>query len=54
MAMAFEKLMSKSESGTPTQISSIANLFSSHPDTQSRIERVNKRAAEEGFTRPEK
>ena len=54
MAMAFEKLMSKSESGTPTQISSIANLFSSHPDTQSRIDRVNKKAAEEGFTRPEK
>ncbi len=54
MAMAFEKLMSKSESGTPTQISSIANLFSSHPDTQSRIDRVNKKAAGEGFTRPEK
>lgn len=54
MAMAFEKLMSKSESGTPTQVSSIANLFSSHPDTQSRIDRVNKKAAGEGFTRPEK
>ena len=54
MAMAFEKLMSKSSTGTPTQVSSIANLFSSHPDTQSRIDRVNKRAAEEGFTKPEK
>ena len=53
IAMAFEKLMSKSASGTPTQVSSIANLFSSHPDTQSRIDRVNKRAAEEGFTKPQ-
>ena len=54
MAMAFEKLMSKSETGTPTQISSVANLFSSHPDTQSRIDRVNKKAEADGFTRPEK
>ena len=54
MAMAFEKLMSKSESGTTAQVSSIANLFSSHPDTQSRIDRVNKKAAADGYTRPEK
>jgi putative metalloprotease len=54
MAMAFEKLMEKSQSGTPAQISSIANLFSSHPDTQSRIDRVNKRASAEGYTRPAK
>ena len=46
--------MDKSQSGTPTQVSSIANLFSSHPDTQSRIDRVTKRATEEGFTRPTK
>ena len=54
MAMAFEKLMSKSASGTPAQVSSVANLFSSHPDTASRIERVSKRAASEGYTRPAK
>ena len=54
MAMAFEKLMDKGQSGTPTQISSVANLFSSHPDTQSRIDRVNKKATADGFTRPEK
>lgn len=54
MALAFEKLMSKSESGTPAQITSIANLFSSHPDTQSRIDRVSQKATADGFTRPEK
>ena len=54
MAMAFEKLMDKSQSGTSAQVSSIANLFSSHPDTQSRIDRVNKKATADGFTRPEK
>ncbi len=54
MALAFEKLMDKSQSGTSAQVSSIANLFSSHPDTQSRIDRVNKKAAAEGFTRPTK
>lgn len=52
MAMAFEQLMAKSGSGTATQASSIQQLFSSHPDTQSRIDRVNKKAAKEGFTRP--
>lgn len=54
MAMAFEKLMDKSQSGTSAQVTSIANLFSSHPDTQSRIDRVNKKATADGFTRPEK
>lgn len=54
MALAFEKLMDKSQSGTSAQVTSIANLFSSHPDTQSRIDRVNKKAAAEGFTRPTK
>jgi putative metalloprotease len=54
MALAFEKLMDKSQSGTSAQVTSIANLFSSHPDTQSRIDRVNKKAAAEGFSRPTK
>ena len=54
MALAFEKLMDKSQSGTSAQVTSIANLFSSHPDTQSRIDRVNKKASAEGFTRPTK
>ena len=54
MAMAFEKLMDKSQNGTPSQVSSVANLFSSHPDTQSRIDRVNKKASADGYTRPTK
>ena len=54
MALAFEKLLDKSTSGTAAQVSSIANLFSSHPDTQSRIDRVTKKAAADGFTRPAK
>ena len=54
MAMAFEKLLDKSQNGTSTQVSSIANLFSSHPDTQSRIDRVNKKASADGYTRPGK
>ena len=54
MAMAFEKLMDKSQNGTPAQVSSVANLFSSHPDTQSRIDRVNKKASADGYTRPTK
>ena len=54
MALAFEKLLSKSQTGTSTQVSSIANLFSSHPDTQSRIDRVVKKATADGYTRPGK
>ncbi len=54
LAMAFEKLMSTSQNGTPTQVSSIANLFSSHPDTQSRINSVTKKAESDGYTRPAK
>lgn len=54
MALAFEKLLDKSQNGTSAQVTSIANLFSSHPDTQSRIDRVDKKASADGFTRPAK
>lgn len=54
MANAFERLMATSGSGTQTQVSSIQQLFSSHPDTASRIERVNKKAAKDGYTKPGK
>lgn len=54
MAMAFEQLQKTSGEGTAIQASSIANLFSSHPDTASRIERVNKKAAKDGYTKPGK
>lgn len=53
MAMAFENLQSASE-GTATQVAAITEMFSSHPDTASRIERVSKKCAADGFTRPEK
>ena len=50
MAMAFEKLQSASGStGTSSQV---AQMFSSHPDTASRIERVSKKATKDGYTRP--
>lgn len=54
MSSAFEQLLRTSDSGTQTQISSIQQLFSSHPDTASRIERVNKKAAKDGYTKPVK
>jgi len=49
MGMAFEKLMSQSNSGNS---SAVAQMFSSHPDTASRIERVAKKAAADGYTKP--
>lgn len=51
IAKAFEKLQAASgESGM--QGSSLANLFSSHPDTATRIKRVSERATKDGFVRP--
>ena len=47
-------VMDKSQNGRPAQVSSVANLFSSHPDTQSRIDRGNKKASADGYTRPTK
>jgi len=50
MGMAFEKLMSgSSESGSS---SAAAQMFSSHPDTESRVQRVAKKATADGYTRP--
>ena len=50
MAMAFEKL--QSASGSPATSNQVAQMFSSHPDTASRIERVAKKATKDGYTRP--
>ncbi len=47
MAMAFEKLGSASSKST-----ALTKMFSSHPDTQKRIERMSKRATKEGYKRP--
>lgn len=51
MAMAFEKLksMETTVSGAKKLIN---NIFSDHPDTDKRIERMSKRAIADGFTRP--
>ena len=49
MVMAFEKFLNM-ESGA--QSSYINKMFSSHPDTKSRIEAMTKRCNKDGFTRP--
>ena len=49
MAMAFEKL-GGSETGKQ---STISKMFSSHPDTKKRIEKMSKRAEKDGYTKPE-
>ena len=50
MAMSFEKLQSLAGSGSQGGL--VSNLFSSHPDTAARIERMSARAAKEGYKRP--
>jgi len=50
MAAAFEKLSSLS--GSAVYSSAVTKLFSSHPDTAKRIERMSKRATEDGYERP--
>ena len=51
MAMSFEKLKKVSE-GSSAQSSSVQKLFSSHPDTDTRIKRMSERATAEGYKRP--
>jgi len=50
MGLAFEKLMSQSSNSSTS--SSVAQMFSSHPDTASRVERVAKKAKADGYNRP--
>ena len=50
MAMAFEKL--QSAAGSSATANEVAQMFSSHPDTASRIERVAKKSTKDGYTRP--
>ncbi len=50
MIMSFEKLQSM-EGGKSN--SYIQKMFSSHPETKERIERLTKRAAKDGIARPE-
>ena len=54
MVQAFEKLQSASgaeASGTST-LGSVANLFSTHPDTATRIKTISKLCERDGFERP--
>jgi putative metalloprotease len=52
LVMSFEKMQAMSaSSGTSNAIS---NLFSSHPDTAKRIERISQRCVTDGFNRPTK
>ena len=53
MAMSFEKLKQVS-GGSGSQASSVQKLFSSHPDTDTRIQRMTERATAEGYPRPAK
>ncbi len=52
MVMAFEKMM-KMEQEAGAQSSYVQKMFSSHPETKSRIEAMTKRCNEDGFSRPE-
>ncbi len=50
MALSFEKL--KALQGEAGSNSKLNQLFSSHPDLDTRIKRMSERATKEGFTRP--
>ncbi|MCD7970907.1 MAG: M48 family metallopeptidase [Alistipes sp.] len=50
LAMAFEKL-EQLDSGARS--SSVQKLFSSHPDTQNRVDRIARRATQDGYVNPE-
>lgn len=52
MVMSFEKMQALSEGGNTSGL--VSNLFSSHPDTQTRIERISQRCIDDGFNRPAK
>lgn len=51
MAYAFQKLLGESNAGS-AQAGRVAEMFSSHPNTQARIERVAQKAAADGIARP--
>lgn len=51
IVMSFEKLM-KLEGGSAANKSYIQKMFSSHPETQKRIEHMRKRCEKDGIARP--
>jgi putative metalloprotease len=50
MVKSFEKMQAL-ENGTQAQQSAVANLFSSHPDTQARIDHISQRCLNDGYKR---
>lgn len=52
MVMAFEKMQAL-ENSSGQKANAIQKMFSSHPDTSKRIEKMTKRCEKEGYTRPE-
>lgn len=53
MVMSFEKFL-ELEGASGSQSSYFQKMFSSHPDTKSRIEAMTKRCNKDGYQRPEK
>lgn len=53
MAMSFRKLKQLQDESGAKKTSKINQLFSSHPELESRIERMEKRATQEGVAKPE-
>lgn len=51
MVMAFEKFQ-QMENGSNANSNYMQKMFSSHPDTQSRIKKMTKRCQKDGYTRP--
>ncbi len=52
MVMSFEKLQ-KLEGDSGKKASTVTKMFSSHPETKERIERMTKRCNQDGYQRPE-
>ena len=51
IVMSFEKLQALSGGG---QSGPVSNIFSSHPDTATRIKRMTERCNTDGYKRPSK
>ncbi len=51
IVMSFEKLQSL-EGNSGQKASAVSKMFSSHPETQSRIDKLSKRCKKDGFVRP--
>lgn len=52
IALAFEQLKKLSSSSNSKQSAAVNRLFSSHPDLDSRIERMSAKAVKDGYARP--